>query len=434
MKINIENIGKIKEAEIKIDGLTVIAGENNTGKTTLNKSLYTSINSICNYHNKIIDEKTISLNSIPNYIDHLLQEDNEEDKNSDNFTTYFSIRQEYNTFIWKTMRTNVYENNNELIENIISEIVRIYKNNDVNLNNKIIENIRKYISNRLNVKVDEILNKITTKEFQSEFSNQIFNINEGKKESTVKLNLNNQDIIFKLNDNKVIDIINPIDINKKIIYIDGQVDFNNFNNFNNIRKNMMLNNFNNHNDEIYKMLSDNSSSIVQEMITDKKLADILKEVNEIAPGDIESIRNSTFYVDGDKKINFNNVSSGMKSFVLIKELLMKQKLEQDGILILDEPEIHLHPDWQIVFAKIVVLLQKKFDLHILCTTHSPYFLRALGVFSKKYKIENNINYYLSENTGNISKISDVTSSIEEIYKLMAEPFDTLDELEYSEDN
>lgn len=35
MKLNIKNFAKIKEADIVIDGITVIAGENNTGKSTI---------------------------------------------------------------------------------------------------------------------------------------------------------------------------------------------------------------------------------------------------------------------------------------------------------------------------------------------------------------------------------------------------------------
>lgn len=37
MKLNIKNFMKIKEADIVIDGITVIAGENNTGKSTIGK-------------------------------------------------------------------------------------------------------------------------------------------------------------------------------------------------------------------------------------------------------------------------------------------------------------------------------------------------------------------------------------------------------------
>ena len=40
MKLFLENIGKIGGACIEIKGITVIAGENNTGKSTVGKTLY----------------------------------------------------------------------------------------------------------------------------------------------------------------------------------------------------------------------------------------------------------------------------------------------------------------------------------------------------------------------------------------------------------
>ncbi len=35
MELQLQNIGMIKKSTIKIDGLTVIAGENNIGKSTI---------------------------------------------------------------------------------------------------------------------------------------------------------------------------------------------------------------------------------------------------------------------------------------------------------------------------------------------------------------------------------------------------------------
>lgn len=40
MEFSIRGIGIIKEADIKMDGLTVIAGSNNSGKTTVGRALY----------------------------------------------------------------------------------------------------------------------------------------------------------------------------------------------------------------------------------------------------------------------------------------------------------------------------------------------------------------------------------------------------------
>lgn len=39
MKLEIRNLAKIIEADIEIDGITVIAGDNNTGKSTVGKTL-----------------------------------------------------------------------------------------------------------------------------------------------------------------------------------------------------------------------------------------------------------------------------------------------------------------------------------------------------------------------------------------------------------
>ena len=40
MKIELENVGKINKAQIRLDGITVIAGENSTGKSTVGKMLF----------------------------------------------------------------------------------------------------------------------------------------------------------------------------------------------------------------------------------------------------------------------------------------------------------------------------------------------------------------------------------------------------------
>ena len=48
MRLKIRNINKVQNAEIKLDGLTVIAGANSSGKSTVGKLLFTMIKSIAN--------------------------------------------------------------------------------------------------------------------------------------------------------------------------------------------------------------------------------------------------------------------------------------------------------------------------------------------------------------------------------------------------
>ena len=60
MKLNIKNFAKIKEADIVIDGITVIAGENNTGKSTIGKILFSLFNSLSDIDEKIFNESIIT--------------------------------------------------------------------------------------------------------------------------------------------------------------------------------------------------------------------------------------------------------------------------------------------------------------------------------------------------------------------------------------
>ena len=47
----------------------------------------------------------------------------------------------------------------------------------------------------------------------------------------------------------------------------------------------------------------------------------------------------------DKTLNVKNLSTGLKIFAILKKLLTNGSIESNGTLILDEPEIHLHPEW-----------------------------------------------------------------------------------------
>ena len=44
MRFQITDVGRIRKADIKLDGITVIAGENNTGKSTVGKALFAYAN------------------------------------------------------------------------------------------------------------------------------------------------------------------------------------------------------------------------------------------------------------------------------------------------------------------------------------------------------------------------------------------------------
>ena len=53
MRISLRNIGLIEKADVDINGITVIAGKNNTGKSTVAKSLYSVFKAFYNIDDKM---------------------------------------------------------------------------------------------------------------------------------------------------------------------------------------------------------------------------------------------------------------------------------------------------------------------------------------------------------------------------------------------
>ncbi len=68
MELSLKNIGKISAASVEINGITVIAGENNTGKSTIGRALFAMFNSFCNIQKQI---ESARINSIEGLLDRL---------------------------------------------------------------------------------------------------------------------------------------------------------------------------------------------------------------------------------------------------------------------------------------------------------------------------------------------------------------------------
>ena len=56
--------------------------------------------------------------------------------------------------------------------------------------------------------------------------------------------------------------------------------------------------------------------------------------------------------------------SRIKEIGIIQILLQNNKLKENSFLIIEEPEASLHPEWEIKFAEILVLIVKELNIHI----------------------------------------------------------------------
>lgn len=130
--------------------------------------------------------------------------------------------------------------------------------------------------------------------------------------------------------------------------------------------------------------------------------------------------------DISRAIELCNLSSGVKSFAVLEWAISHGCLAENGTLILDEPEINLHPEWQIKYAQLIVKLQKILNLNIVVTTHSPYFMEAIEYSAKLEGLKDKYHCYLAEYSKGRSRISNVDMFPSYAYKKMVEPFALLD--------
>ena len=170
-----------------------------------------------------------------------------------------------------------------------------------------------------------------------------------------------------------------------------------------------------------------------EITEDNNNADLEVEklIKEILGGEIKKENGELFFVrENGIKTHMKNTSSGVKQVAIIQTLLNNNELEPNSFLIMDEPEVNLHPEWQIKFAKILVLLVKELDLSIYIASHSPFFIEAIELYSQYYDLIDDSYFYLTQKAeGYQYDIMPVDSNnLEAIYRNLGQPYDILDKI------
>ena len=94
--------------------------------------------------------------------------------------------------------------------------------------------------------------------------------------------------------------------------------------------------------------------------------------------------------------NLIDVATGIKSFSIIQMLLKNGSLTDKTLLILDEPESNLHPQWIIEYARIIVLLNKELGVKFFIATHNPDMVSGIRYISEKENILEKVSFYLAE--------------------------------------
>lgn len=129
---------------------------------------------------------------------------------------------------------------------------------------------------------------------------------------------------------------------------------------------------------------------------------LLDEVRSVMGGSIREEEDAVVpklrYVSADKEIDIpiEDAATGLKTFAYLYRLIEKGHITPETVLIIDEPEVHLHPKWVVEFARILVHLHKQVGVKILLASHDPDMVAALQSIGEKEELGERLNFYIAK--------------------------------------
>lgn len=383
IKVITENFRAIGHAAIQISGITVVAGENSSGKSTLSKLLYYLFNTATNY--EFLVKKSL-FDELDDFFDffELIYIENYQFNNIDKSNLDLSITQiDYKnlslediknqiiTFLEKTFQIiNIQASNRykQFIKQISGK--EIEDNNSLDVLKSFIEDKIKEAENIIKLRPIRLFTQEFSKAFRGNEHPKVFNVLE---ENEVIIDLNSPSLSIPFSVQKAIYIDSPMSLgagsssNKhwsdltKFIFFDDK----NLSDF--------------HNNDIYTSISKN----------------IKGEAVKFTLGTLSTL---TFLREDGKEFELTEVATGIKAFSIIQILLKNGHIDNRTLLIIDEPESHLHPQWIVEYARMIVLLHKHIGVKFFLASHNPDMVSAIRYIAEKEGVLDNVNYYLAEKT------------------------------------
>lgn len=433
--IRIENLGAISEADIIIKPLTILAGENGTGKSfvtkflysvlkTMNVDIYTkyivsNINRINNNFKEIIsffedDEMHLEIEKELDFIkcyqknlQVILKSINEES------TDYFEIDNEkvlklqslsdsYVGKILPKLRSSVEElksdskNTTNSLFNFPFRFLRGLRSpmsildRTPDLLKELNDLIREPQSSYLNILSEYITNELK-ENFQISEIQHLINYSSDNSlfiiENFIKINIDREkglSVQILLDFPTFFERINHILFFESPVYwrmlhvIDDLSDYE-YKNINNEKGYEVLTGIPKHFYDLRELLFTNFKEGERPNFI-RNCADDLKTYLK---GSFKSSDSDlTFENVNGQSIPKNLVSFGMTNIGIIQAVLSKNIINKGSFVFIDEPESNLHPEWQSVLSEVLVKLASN-QVNIIITTHSSDMLKALEVNAEK---------------------------------------------------
>ncbi len=420
MIFNFKNLGIIEEANIELNGLTVITGLNDTGKSFLSKSIYSIIKTIREAKDQELSNKADAFEQGLRPLLVLVKQFN----SSPMEQMVLSFRIELLNSLLRKLPNDVILS---MVSNLKAGLLSSLDTNNLQSHSPSLNSIFSQIENLLTQELE--VDKMYIQYFDRMIIQQLFRsqINTLGKNTDLLISCLDKDgeiLRANIKNNKTINIkLNNPFYYQNATLIDTpiilQLAF-----F--IRQSRVRPSYLNRKsddglpsyylDLVYKLATPTIKT---------ELPEEFKSIESLIGGKFifkEKSDNFVFQKNNGDEIESMNTASGIKSFGLIQLLMASSEINSRTLLIIDEPEVHLHPKWEIEYAKIIVGLAAA-GIPIVISSHSPYLLHAINVYIKEFKIEDKSKFYFGEKTdgGALTKFRDVTANLNPIFKLLSEP-------------
>lgn len=380
IKVVTENFRAIGHAAIQINGITVVAGENSSGKSTISKLLYELFNTVANYEILVKEELMREFSKLFQFFE-IVYTDSKGILDRKEYSKIVDLSYEYN------YKNKSFEEIKDLLSVFLSEIyskIDVTKSSRYNyivsniLGDEIdntLENIISFINQKIKKAIDKVhlrpISLFTEKllnVFRDENLPKSFEVSE-EKEVIVSLEKPTLSIPFSV---------------QKAIYIDSPMSLgagsSSNKHWSDLAKFIFFEDKNRsdfHNNDIYTSISKN----------------IKGEAVKFTLGTLSTL---TFLREDGKEFNLTEVATGIKAFSIIQLLLKNGHIDNRTLLIIDEPESHLHPQWIVEYARMIVLLHKHIGVKFFLASHNPDMVSAIRYIAEKEGVLDNVNYYLAE--------------------------------------
>lgn len=390
------NYHAVKEADIEIAGLTVVGGVNGCGKSTLARWLNYVVNLLNNYDASVIKEARVNYRMLSDVLlratsisTTLRWEWLQEDQSAILLGELDEIRDSFVLLVRRfaeLMQTKLKPRMWELNRKRLSSLFNLEEIESETLPS-FIGRVEDYLlteGEELYTKASSRINHRTIKNWKEILLNQIdLNIDNTK----IDLRFT-EDGVTLLNDK---DFYIPLML-RNAVYINTQ------------EISSAIGSSETGNGVLWQLLQKKSGQISNQ---NQMLA---KMIRRVIYGDVIVTKQPNKFVGRRDRLHYvrqdgldillRGAATGIISFSILLQLLENGWITENSLLIIDEPEAHLHPQWIVEYARVLVKINKILGTKIFISTHNPDMLAALQAISNKEGILPDTLFYLAEKEGN----------------------------------